>query len=369
MSHRTPEIPAWSETAGPEDALLAEMTARLADADGAADQLGEWPGALWSILVEARATHWSLPPQYNGGGCERGSLLERYARVAQGSLTAAFILTQRDAAVRRLLAAEGRPIAREWLSEIAADRAFTTVGISQLTTSRRHGPSALAAVEFAPNVYRLNGAVPWVTGAERADMIVTGAVLDDGRQLLIALPTDREGVSVRSSFSLAALQASRTSEVTCELVHVDANDLLGGPVPDVLASSTSAGTGGLETSALALGQARAALAALIAEAPKREDLAEPIEALIDDWQGCWSDLLAAAAGAPGAPASGQVRSRANSLVLRATQAYLTARKGTGFLLSEPAQRWARQALFFLVWSCPGPVAQAAIRDLAGLCAT
>jgi hypothetical protein len=24
-------------------------------------------------------------------------------------------------------------------------------------------------------------------------------------------------------------------------------------------------------------------------------------------------------------------------------------------------------LFFLVWSCPAPVAQAAIRDLAGLC--
>ena len=50
-----------------------------------------------------------------------------------------------------------------------------------------------------------------------------------------------------------------------------------------------------------------------------------------------------------------------------TQAYLTARKGTGFLRTEPAQRWARQALFFLVWSCPAPIAQAAIRDLAGLC--
>lgn len=35
-------------------------------------------------------------------------------------------------------------------------------------------------------------------------------------------------------------------------------------------------------------------------------------------------------------------------------------------LSEPAQRWARRGLFFLVWSCPTPVAQAAFRDLAGL---
>ncbi|MHC5541879.1 acyl-CoA dehydrogenase, partial [Singulisphaera rosea] len=57
----------------------------------------------------------------------------------------------------------------------------------------------------------------------------------------------------------------------------------------------------------------------------------------------------------------------SDLALRTTQASLTARKGSGFLRSDPAQRWARQALFFLVWSCPSPVAQAAIRDLAGLC--
>ena len=63
----------------------------------------------------------------------------------------------------------------------------------------------------------------------------------------------------------------------------------------------------------------------------------------------------------------QIRSAANTLALRSTQAYLTVMKGTGFLRTEPAQRWARQALFFLVWSCPTPVAHAAIRDLVGLC--
>ncbi len=79
------------------------------------------------------------------------------------------------------------------------------------------------------------------------------------------------------------------------------------------------------------------------------------------------DLDANARGAEDAPNSAEIRTRANALVLRLTQAYLTARKGSGFLRSDPAQRWARQALFFLVWSCPRPVADAAIRDLAGLC--
>ena len=52
-----------------------------------------------------------------------------------------------------------------------------------------------------------------------------------------------------------------------------------------------------------------------------------------------------------------LRVRANRLVLQATQAALTVSKGTGFVRPHPAQRWARQALFFLVWSCPRPAAE------------
>jgi alkylation response protein AidB-like acyl-CoA dehydrogenase len=365
MSESTPSIPDWSEP----NEVLNRAAARLAAADGPADAEGTWPEALWSIVAEAGATRWALPASAGGDDCDRLVLLERYARVAEGSLTAAFILSQHDAAVRRLAADVDRPAARRWLEAIAAGRAFTTVGISQLTTSRRHGAQAMVARAGTHGGYRLQGVMPWVTAALRANVLVTGAVLEggDGRQLLVAVPADRPGLSVLPPFSLAALQASCTSEVVCDNVEVAESDLLAGPAVDVMAHPGAAGTGGLETSALALGQARAALVALAGEAPRRHDLTEPVEALAEAWQDAWSTLLAAALAAPGAPTSAQVRAQANALVLRLTQAYLTARKGTGFLRTEPAQRWARQALFFLVWSCPGPVAQAAIRDLAGLC--
>ena len=103
------------------------------------------------------------------------------------------------------------------------------------------------------------------------------------------------------------------------------------------------------------------------EAERRDDLGDALRALSWSWWNVADRLLAAARGEADAPAPGVVRAEANDLVLRATQAHLTARKGSGFVRSDPAQRWARQALFFLVWSCPTPVAQAAIRDLAGLC--
>jgi alkylation response protein AidB-like acyl-CoA dehydrogenase len=360
-------VPAWRELlADPEDERLSALTEALAALDGPADEAGVWPDAVWDALLKSRATHWALPDTVGGDACERSLTIQRYARVAEGSLTAAFILSQHDAGVRRLTAAQERPSAHGWLELIADDEAFTTVGISQLTTSRRHGPAALRAVK-EHHGYRLDGVMPWVTAAETADVIVTGATLEDGRHLLVALPTDRPGLEVRPPFALAALQASCTSEVVCHGVHAEDRFVLTGPAPDVMAHQNAAGTGGLETSALALGQARAALVALGAMAPKRTELTEPLDALIGSWRGTWSALSRAAEGGEGAPTSAEVRSQANSVVLRATHAFLAARKGTGFLRTEPAQRWARQALFFLVWSCPGPVAQATIRDLAGLC--
>lgn len=365
MSDLTTKLIPWPETNHDQD--LRRCVARLAEADGPADEAGTWPEALWTILTDAGAARWGLPESDGGSAYARTELLERYARITEGSMTAAFILTQHDSALRRLLAARNRPVADHWIKAIAHDGAFTTVGISQLTTSRRHGAQALRAAERPGGGYRLDGTMPWVTAAERANVLVTGAVTSDGQQLLIALPTDRPGVSIPAPFPLAALQASRTTEVVCREVDVTESEILVGPSPNVLATPGAAGTGGLETSALALGLARAALSALIAEAPARSELDEPADALADAWNELWLAMLNTASEAPEALSSGQIRARANALVLRTTQAYLTVRKGTGFLRTDAAQRWARQALFFLVWSCPTPVAQASIRDLAGLC--
>jgi butyryl-CoA dehydrogenase len=352
----------WTE-ADADAVSIATLGNRLADEDGRADLAGTWPESLWSLIKSAGAPRWSLPEQYGGAPISRPLLVQRYAQLAAGSLTAVFILSQHDAAVRRLVGAHNEA-AERWLDAVGQGRAFVTVGISHLTTSRRAG---VRAEEIGTGRFRLDGAMPWVTAAEPADLFVTGATLGDGRQMFIALPADRPGVSVRPPFLLAALQASCTAEVVLDSVHVDVSDLLAGPAADLSSQPGAVGTAGLETSALALGQARAALEAINKLAPERVELTEPVEILCDHWRSSWQALMALAGGAPDAGSASQLRTQANGLVLRATQAYLTASKGTGFLSSEPAQRWARQALFFLVWSCPAPVANAAIRDLAGLC--
>ncbi len=365
MSKGLAAIPDWTED-DPEGDRISALVDELARIDGDVDLAGGWSESLWRILIDHQVPRWSLSPEYGGVPIDRALLTQRYARLAEGSMTAAFILSQHDAATRRLMDVPGRPVASRWLEKIAGGGAFATVGISQLTTSRRLGAQALMAAEVSGG-YRLDGAMPWVTAAERADLFVTGALLEDGRQLLIALPADRAGVIVKPAFEIAALQASRTTEVACEGVLVVEDEILVGPTTEISTKPGAVGTGGLETSALALGQARAALAKLAELGRDRSELEEPVQTLGESWRATWAQLIENARGEPGAVPASQVRGQANTLALSCTQAYLTARKGTGFLRGEPAQRWARQALFFLVWSCPSPIAQAAIRDFAGSC--
>jgi alkylation response protein AidB-like acyl-CoA dehydrogenase len=364
-----PSVPDWPGADTDETRWLEPAIDTLAQLDGAADEAGAWPDRLWRTVVSVGGPKWSIPAEYGGEPCSRSTLLRRYARLAEGSLTAAFLLSQHDAAIRRLASASGpgQDVARTWLQQIARDGIYATVGISHLTTSRRLGERALSATPRPDGGYTIDGAMPWVTGAVHARVIVCGAFLADGQQLLIALPADRPRVRVDPAFDLAALQASCTSEIDCDAVHVEPSEILAGPSPGILSVPGQVGTGGLETSALALGQTRAALRGLTSLATSRPDLAEPAAALAETWLGLASALHDAAEGAEGALSSAQIRSRANTLVLRATQAFLTARKGTGFLRSDSAQRWARQALFFLVWSCPSPLANEVVRDLAGLC--
>jgi alkylation response protein AidB-like acyl-CoA dehydrogenase len=361
-------VPDWpGADLDPRDVEDLELSARLAGLDGELDESGAWPEAAWAAIVAGGANRWALPAECGGEPCDRAILVRRYARLAEGSLTAAFILSQHDAAVRRLAPYAARPGVAEALRRIGAGEAFTTVGISQLTTSKRHGAAALVAAPTPGGGFRLDGVIPWVTGAERATWVVAGAATKDGKQVLLLVPTDRPGLRVEPAFRLAALQASCTAEVRCDGVEVDGDGLLAGPGEDVVAAPGMAGTGGLETSALALGQARAALKALAETLATRGEGTDALELFSEQWLALAAQLQVTAAGLMGSASAAEVRRRANALVLATTQVALTARKGSGFLRSDPAQRWARQALFFLVWSCPGPVAQAAMRDLAGLC--
>jgi alkylation response protein AidB-like acyl-CoA dehydrogenase len=329
-----------------------------------ADEEAVWPEASWECLKELGALRWAIPRAYGGDGYAGPDLLERYESVAGACLTTAFILSQRDAAVRRLCDSGNDRLCREILPILASGRHFATVGVAQLTTSRQYGRPAVVARRQGDD-FIIDGTIPWVTGASQADYIIIGAVMDEG-QILAVLPGKSPGVQVSRAMALMALQGSLTAEIRCEGVGLERQWLLAGPVQRVMPVGKGS-AGGLETSCLALGLAGAAIRHIFAEAARREDLADDARRLESAMQGLRQDLFRIARDGVTADGAQSLRTRANTLVLQATQAALTASKGTGFLRDHPAQRWARQALFFLVWSCPSPVAAAHMAQFTQVC--
>jgi alkylation response protein AidB-like acyl-CoA dehydrogenase len=349
----------------PDDSKLDALCVELTERAPALDAADAWPGEQLDLCAHAGVFQWFLGAEWGGQQRSEADLLRGYVKLAAACLTTTFVITQRMGAVGRIAASDNDWVKQTLLPDLVVGNTFATVGISHLTTSRQHlERPVLQAVETATG-FMLDGYSPWITGAEFAQHVVLGATLADRRQILVALPTDLAGVRMERSPQLVGLSASRTGPVHLDQVAIDRRWLLAGPVPEVMKQGSGAKTGGLQTSALAIGLASAAIGYLQQQSRDRGNLADPADALQAERDALEGDMLALAVGIA-VCTNDELRTRANSLALRASQAALAAAKGAGYVVSHPAGRWCREALFFLVWSCPQPVVAANLCELAGL---
>jgi alkylation response protein AidB-like acyl-CoA dehydrogenase len=354
----------------PDSPQLEALCAELAELAPKLEQPGAWPAEQLRLCGEAGVFEWFVPRELGGQGWSEAAVVRGYLKLSAACLTTTFVITQRSGAMSRIAASENEWAREELLPNLLSGKSFATVGISHLTTSRQHLSQPVMRVTEKGEGIVLDGYSPWVTGGEKADHIVIGGsfVVEKGElppQILVALPTDLPGVRIPPAPDLVALTASRTGSVFCDQVFVERKWLLAGPVPEVMKQGAGAKTGGLQTSTLAIGLATSAVEFLERETGQRPDLLAPAAAMRAELTGITTDLLALADGQEACTAS-DLRARANSFALRATQASLAAAKGAGFVTGHPAGRWCREALFFLVWSCPQGVLNTNLCELAGI---
>jgi alkylation response protein AidB-like acyl-CoA dehydrogenase len=371
---------------------LTELCARLRDMALELDRMPSWPAEQLRLCGQYGVYEWFIGSAWGGQGWDEEQVVRGYLELSAACLTTTFVLTQRTGACRRIEGCENELLKQRLLPRLAGGEIFATVGISHLTTSRQHLGKPVLAAERIAGGFRLHGMSPWVTGGAAADVIVLAATLVEAgkatdKQLLMAVPTSLPGLSVADPLPLVGVSASSTGPVHLDNVEVSDEWLIAGPRQNVMASGLGASTGGYETSTLAVGLTQAAIDFLADESTRRADLQKPTDALRVEHKMLLDDLLAVARGEsprrtdiPVRPTSNEsttdrivrptskesIRQRANSLVLRATQAALAAAKGSGYVTGHPAGRWCREALFFLVWSCPQPVAAANLCELAGI---
>lgn len=315
------------------------------------------------MLASYDVHRWFVPTEFGGFGWKAREQVEGYLEISSACLSTAFVLTQRTGAVNRIAASTNDLLKSDCLPGLAAGKEFATVGISHLTTSHRHLGNPVLKARKTAGGFELNGFSPWVTGVSFADSVVVGATCDDGTEILAHVLTDQPGVSRPPLPQLVALTDSCTGEIRLENVLVPNDRLVAGPAEKIMSSGSGGNTGGLQTSTLAIGLSRAAIDFIEEQSATRAGFHLPLEHLKEQYDSTRDYLFSLADGSPEC-SNESLRSQANSLVLRSTQAALMVAKGAGYREGHPVGRWCREALFFLVWSCPQIVADANLCELA-----
>ena len=306
----------------------------------------------------------AIPKEYGGldanGATQRKftQLLASYCGVTT------FTQAQHHGPSRMIANGPNRELKQRLLPDLASGKRMSGISFAHL---RRPGPPVLRA-EPVEGGWRLQGTAPWVTGWGLISQLAFGATLPDGRFLYVWSPTQREefpelfadieppegkgGTLVASlPLALCAMNASATVELTLTDWFIPAAHWLSESDRETMQRNDRNGV--LGATAMPIGCAEAAIRLLEGTAEQRPIPAirraaqafatewEEVVAQVEEWNGRGADLTFFANAV-------RVRAWCIELALRAAHAAVTASSGAANMLSHPAQRLLREAMFYTV---------------------
>ncbi len=335
--------------------------------------------ANFEALAEKGLLGLAVPKEYGGldanGATQRKftQLLASYCGVTT------FTQAQHHGPSRMIANGPNAELKKRLLPELASGRRMSGISFAHL---RRPGPPVLRA-EPVEGGWRLQGTAPWVTGWGLISQVAFGATLPDGRFLYVWSPTRREefpdlfeslsapqgkwGSLIASPpLALCAMNASATVELTLTDWFIPADHWLS--ESDRKTMQRSDRNGVLSATAMPLGCADAAIRVLETTAEMRpipaiwraaQALTEEREEAarqVEEWngRGVEPEFFTNAV---------RVRAWCIELALRAAHAAVTASSGAANLLSHPAQRLLREAMFYTVQAQTHEVMEATLTRL------
>jgi alkylation response protein AidB-like acyl-CoA dehydrogenase len=245
--------------------------------------------------------------------------------LASGCLTTTFVWVQHLGAVRAAALSEYEQVRDEWREPLASGRIRGGLALGGALP----GPPALRARETDEG-WLFDGVSPFLSGWGRIDVIHAAARTDDGRLVWAFVDARASETLTVQRLSLAALNATATMRADFHEHPVAQERMVeiatygdGQPAPELLRIHSSLALGVIARCCLLLGPT-----------PLDDELAT----VRDELDRLDPETIAAA------------RAAAGELALRAAAALMTATGSRSLLLSEHAQRLAREALFVLVYA-------------------
>lgn len=340
-------------------ASITELTTRLSALAQNSEKTRSWPQEALDIYASHDGWRWGIGREYGGLELDTTSRLTRYVAIARGDMSLALYVTQHDGAADLLAQSENAGLRSRWLPRYARGEALTTIGYSQLTTSRQGGAPAMRVSEV-DGQFQFDGVMPWVTGAPHVTNVACGGTLDNGEQLLAVIDLSASGVSVKPASELSALNSTFTCEVFCDGVKVTPDDVIAGPEPQVLKLRSTLRL--LLVSATGIGHGLGMID-YIRDDPITADAADEASRQADEFYAAL--LTLAAEDDPAQSAIDALRARLSAWLVRLAGMTMVRAKGSGFRRGHVAQRLTDEALFFCVWSASGSVREGIVADLSG----
>jgi hypothetical protein len=259
-----------------------------------------------------------------------------------------FCWTQHRAPTELINESENDELRERWGEELATGRALAGVAFAHV---RRSGPPTVTARRIVGG-WELSGELDWVTSWTIADVIVIVAETDDGRLVRVAVePRRRDGLLADMPMDLAAMGGTHTCPVKLNRLQIPDDDVIS--IVDKTQWAERDQWGTRNAAPHIFGVTRAAISLLQETGERRNEpaaseLAEVLSEQLSAIRSTAYTLMDDLAPDVAAEQRLEVRAEALDLAMAATSAAVTARSGGAMRLLDPAQRYAREALFYLV---------------------
>jgi alkylation response protein AidB-like acyl-CoA dehydrogenase len=301
-----------------------------------------------------------VPAEYGGPDFPEADFRLFQQAAARASGTFAFLQTQHQSAASLVLKSHNEALMAEYLPGMVTGQKWLGIGFSQL---RRPGPPVTRA-EPGSGGYRLEGHVPWVTGAELYPEFLIGATLPDGQAVFGVCPlVPGPGIRFSEPMKLAAMESALTVTADLDGFFLAEDRVLFIKPADWIARNDQINI--TLQGHFAIGCARAGLDVLEANFLKRGHpfLNDVLQKLRHEWELCREAMNVSSPAEVSTPERLKLRAWAIDLAMRCAQAAVISSSGAANTLDHAAQRIYREALVFSVSAQTTAIMEASLARL------
>jgi alkylation response protein AidB-like acyl-CoA dehydrogenase len=311
------------------------------------DRSDRIPDRHLEVLAEAGLFGLVGPTSHGGLDLDAHTARRVMASVGSGCGATFFVWVQHHGVVRALRSSSNEALVERHLAEFCAGRSLAGTAFAH---ARRRGRPAIAATRIAGG-WRLDGHAPWATSWGRAAWFSVAAESPDGELVWALLPGDPARGVTATPLALPVFGATATVSLVFDGYTV-ADDHVIAIEPADAWRRADRGHASLGQPAV-LGVAERARRLLADDTDDPDGLAgATADALTAELQQRWAvddDLVdALARGVDVVAEASDHRAACLELARRTTTALLAAVGGRGMELSHPAQRLAREAVFYVI---------------------